>query len=244
MKTKRLLMVTILFLIIYNLYGQTKSYFPSLTRISVDTTYKVFFGYDKSTTHLINKHCYELDKSNPLHCYEDSIFDHLKVIAKFKNKALKDSIYIIYSEGPSADPLFEVYTNAVARKVIGRFFCLEFYINSSGTIYTSGHTNSMFNKRRKFQIENDTITEVQQPYLYVGMKGKTMKELTLFKEKTGKDIVAQLPKNYEIEVLLAEPSADEFNLLYLVRTHFGLVGWLRLENLFDHVIKDLYYTGD
>jgi len=244
--TKQLLILTFLFTIIIRLSGQPQSYFPNLTRISVDTTYNVFFGYDKSTTRLINKPCYQLEKADPFHCYEDSVPVTWIILAKFKNKSLKDSIYIVYSEGLSADPVFEVSTKPDASTIIGSFYCLEFYINASGTIYTSGHTNNMFNKRKKFQLKNDTIVEVQQPYLYVGMKGKTMKDVTLFKDKVGKTIVAQLPKEYEIEILLAESGTKDFEIetLFLVRTDFGLVGWLRLEGFGEQVLKDLYYAGD
>lgn len=106
----------------------------------------------------------------------------------------------------------------------------------------------MYNRRRKFQLQNDTILEIKQPYNYVGLKGKTEKSITLYKDKTGPDIVAQLPKAYEIEVLLAESPTKDFesDQLFLVRTDFGLVGWLRLstEDVYEPVLKGLFYAGD
>jgi hypothetical protein len=244
--TRKLLTTTFLIVIALNVFGQRKSYFPNLTRVSIDATYNVFFGYDKSTTHFINKPCYLLDNKDPLHCYQDSVISTWTFVAKFKNEFLNDSVNIVYSEGMSADPGYIVSTKA--DKIIGRFSCVEFYINATGTIYTEGHVNNMFNRRRKFQIQNDTIFEVRQPFCYVGMKGKTLKEITLYNDKVGNEIVAQLPKNYEIEILLADGTTKDFDIdyYYLVKTDFGLVGWLRITNddLYGTVLKDLFYNGD
>ena len=226
-------------------FSQTKLYFPNLTRVSIDTTYKVFFSYDKKFTRIINKPCYSLDKKDPLYC-EDNSLGVWTVVAVFKNENIKDSVNIIYSEGLSADPEFEVTTKT--SKLISRFSCVEFYINRSGTIYTSGHLNSIYNRRRKFQIQDYTILEIKQPYNFVGLKGKTLKAITLYKDKIGNETVAQIPKDYEIEILLADESTKDFDIDYnfLVKTDFGLVGWLRLTNddIYGNILKDLYYAGD
>ena len=242
--TTRLLISAIFLLTILSAHGQAKMYFPNLTRVSIDTSLKVFFGYDKKTTHFINKPCYALDEKDPRHCFRDSVFAEWTVVAKYKYDKLADTVYIIYSAGLSDDPGFGIYTKD--DKIIGSITCLEFYINASGTIYTAGHTNSMYNRKRKFQIQGDTLVEIKQPYNYVGLKGKTLIDLTLHKEKTGIEIVAQLPKGYEVEVLLAEASTKDFEMDYnfLVRTDFGLVGWLRLEGFVEPVIEGLYYAGD
>ena len=159
---------------------------------------------------------------------------------------MNDSLYIIYSQGMSEDMVFELATKPDASTRIGSFYCLEFYINSLGTIYTAGHTNNMFNMRRKFQLQGDTIREVRQPFYYVGLKGKTLNEITLYAVKSGKDIVAQLPADYEIEILLAEYAEKdtEMGTRFLVRTEFGLVGWLRVEGFAEGVLKELYFAGD
>ena len=226
--------------------GQSKPLFPNLTKVCIDTAVKVVFGYDKTTTRFINKPCYKLDTKDPLHCDKDSIFATWILVAKYKNKNMNDSLYIIYSQGMSEDMVFELATKPDASTRIGSFYCLEFYINSLGTIYTAGHTNNMFNMRRKFQLQGDTIREVRQPFYYVGLKGKTLNEITLYAVKSGKDIVAQLPADYEIEILLAEYAEKdtEMGTRFLVRTEFGLVGWLRVEGFAEGVLKELYFAGD
>jgi hypothetical protein len=243
MKTRILILSAFLTSILTAL-GQTKSYFPTLTKVSIDTSYKAYFGYDKSSR-LINKFCGTLDKKDPFYCSESSLIEGV-VVARYKNQALKDSVNILFSGGMSDDPEFSVYTKS--GRTMGRIACVEFYINSSGTIYTSGHANNMYNRRRKFQIQNDTILEIKQPYNYVGMKGKTQKDITLYKDMQGSDIVAQLPKGYEIEILLTDATTKDYQIdhFFLVKTDFGLIGWLRLtnEDIYGAVLKDLFYAGD
>ena len=243
MKTQLLTAILVLITLL-NVFGQNKTIFPNLTKISIDTTYKVVFGYDTKTSRLINKPCYMLNKKDPLHCDKGSVFAEWTLVAKFKDGSKKDSLNIIYSEGMSADPGFVISTKA--GKIVSRFSCIEFYINSFGTIYTSGHVNNMYDRRRKFQIQADTITEIKQPYNFVGLKGKALRDITLYKDKIGDEIVAQIPNGYEIEILLAGSAAKDFEteLNFLVKTEFGLVGWLRLDGFSDRVIEGLYYAGD
>ena len=244
--TARLLSFVLLISISLTSFGQTKLYFPNLTRVSIDSTYNVFFAYDKKYTRLINKPCFLLDRKNPYYCDKDSVFADWIIVAKFKSENFKDSLTIVYSQGMSADPSFTITDSNDKR--IKDFSCLEFYINGSGTIYTSGHTNNMFDRRRKFQMQNDTIMEIIQPFNYVGLKGRTLKAITLYKDKIGNEIVAQLPKDYEIEILLADGATPDFDLdtNFLVKTDFGLVGWLRLneDDTYGAILKELYYAGD
>lgn len=245
MKIKQLT-TTFLLLISLNAIGQTKSYFPNLTIVTIDKTYKVLLGYDKSTTRLINKPCYLLDKNDPLHCYIDSVVDTWSFVGKFKIKNMEDSLNLKYSQGLSADPEFSILSET--GKELGKFSCLEFYINALGTIYTAGHVNNMYNKKRKFQILKDTIIEIQQPFNYVGVKGKTLKDITLYKSKIGDTVIAQIPKNQEIEIILAEGATEDYSIdyFYLVKTEFGLIGWLRLskDDYQGKVLENLFYKGD
>lgn len=243
MKTRSLIIIIILTTVL-NLYGQNKTAFPYLTKVSLDKTLNVIFGYDKKSVRLINKPCYLLNKKDPLHCDKDSVLAEWVLVAKFKVNNIKDSLNIVYSPGMSDDPGFVIATKS--DKIIGRFSCIEFYINNLGAIYTSGHINNMYDRKRKFQIQADTVTEIGQPYNFVGLKGKALRDVTLYKGKTGDEVVAQIPKGIEIEILLAESTTKDFETdnIFLVKTEFGLVGWLRLEGFSDKVIEGLYYNGD
>jgi hypothetical protein len=193
---------------------------------------------------LINKKCFDLNPKDPYFASKEDIsMESAVVVAKFKNENFKDSLVVLYSAGASDDPSFSIMKSA--NQKVEEFYCTELYLNTNGVLYTAGHTNNMFNHRHKFLFQKDKIVEVSQPYYYVGLKGKTTKAITLYQEKTGNETVAQLPIAYEIEVLLAEKKND-LERLFLVRTDFGLVGWLRLseKDLYDRVIEGLYFAGD
>ncbi len=238
--------LTLFLLISFSSIGQSKSYFPTLTRAYIDKEYNVYFNYDKKVARFLYKPCYSLPKNHPVYCDSTDIIEPWYLVAKFKSNLFKDSLDIVYSAGLSGDPSYSV--SDITGKILTSINCTDFYINDLGIIYTSGHTNNMFNQRRKFEIKKDTVLEVKQPYYYVGLKNKTLKPITLYKEKTGKEVIAQLPKNYTVEVLLAENTSDNFHShkYFLVKTEFGLVGWLRLTDYegYDPVIEGLFYAGD
>ena len=243
---KQLLIITLFFAFFCANCSQPKSNFPDLTKVAIDEPGNVFFAYDKETTRFINTSCSMLAADDPFFCNEDEMFEEQLVVAKFKNKLLNDSVVITYSSGPSADPVFVVST--AEGKAIKSFYCLEFYLNSSATIYTSGHTNNMYDRRRKYQLQSDTIVEIGQQYNYVGLEGRSLKEITLYNEMEGTEIIAQLPVGSEIEILLADGSLADFDIdiTYLVKTDFGLVGWLRLsgQDAYGEIMEELFYAGD
>ena len=215
-----------------------------MTRVQVDTSLNAWFGYEKGTK-VINRSLQTLDPRDPY--YRDSEAVVLgELVAQYNAPGMKDSLTVVFESGMSDDPEFSIFGKG--QKLIGHVSCLDMYINASGVIYTAGHANNMFNRRRKFQIQKDTLLEVKQPYYYVGLKGQLQKDITLYRDKTGPDVVAQLPKGYEVEVLLAESTTKDYEIdnLFLVRTDFGLVGWLRLSNedTFGGVLKELYFRGD
>ncbi len=236
----------LLFMGISSLNAQNKSYFPSLTRVLIDKDYNVYFSYEKNATRFLNKPCYTLPKKHPVYCDSTEFGSNWVLVAKYKSPLFKDSLDIVYSAGLSADPDFTI--SNFKGKILHSINCTDFYINELGGIYTAGHTNNMFDQRRKFEIKKDTIIEVKQPFYYVGLKSKTLKNVILYKEKTGKDVLAQLPQNYPVEVLAAEYISGDFEpqRLFLVKTEFGLLGWLRLGDYgsSDPVIEGLFYAGD
>jgi hypothetical protein len=152
------------------------------------------------------------------------------------NDKMDDKILVTYDEGLSADPSFSFLKKKKDKYEF--FFSLsgtKLFLPGNGNIYVEGHTNNYFNERRKFRLKNDSIIEVRQPFLYVGLKTKNSKTVKLFGDKEQNNIVATLSPESEIEVLLND---GEF---YLIRTSFGLVGWWK----FDYgIIKEVFYYGD
>jgi hypothetical protein len=231
--------------IFINTYCQTNKAFPAMQKVYIDTSYlRCIFGYETPSSTLINITCDQLPRKDYWYCDPTETGEITIKLARFRNDKLKDSFDILYSPGVSDDPVF-IISNKNG-KTIGSVNCLEFYITNSGIIYTAGHTNNMFNKRQKFQLTPDTLIEIKQPYYYVGLKSKTLSPLTLYANKTGNDIVAQLPKDYQIEILLCDEGYNDSDMQFLVKTEFGLVGWLRLKSNYEYEtpIEGLFYRGD
>ncbi|MFN8346607.1 MAG: hypothetical protein U0X91_16510 [Spirosomataceae bacterium] len=245
MKSAFLLLIC-LFITAYTSVGQTNNYFPQLTKLRIEGGMRpAIFGYDKSAVKLIRKKAIQLPKNDPWYC-PDPDAPCFEKVAAFQHPLFKDSLYVLFSFGPSEDPNFAVGTKE--GKMLGNINGLEFYLTNNNTFYINGHTNNLFNKKRKFEIRKDTVTEVIQPFYYVGLQSVTLTNVVLYQSKTGPETVASLPKGYKVEVVLAEYGKPDFELEthFLVKTDYGLMGWLRLNpnDSPDKIIKGLFFAGD
>lgn len=160
------------------------------------------------------------------------------------NAADKTSYAIEYDEGMSVDPGFTIYKVGNEPIEIGSFSATEIIIPGNGNIYLSGHTNNMFNTRRKFKLVGNKFIESKQPFYYVGLETQTNEAITLYASQEMKTSVAKLGKDSKITVLLNEGKN------YLIKTSFGLVGWYRLEKEFPvglhhkSALHGIYFNGD
>jgi len=182
----------------------------------------------------------------------------VKAIVTRLSNTSKNEYLVIFCEGISVDPFFEIYrivgekqeidssfqiyaiTNEAKRK-IGGISGLEIVIPGNGNVYVYGHTNNMFNMRRKFTLKDDQLEEIKQPFYYVGLVSKTTQSVNLFSDISSKEKVAQLPAGYEVEVLINK--GDN----YLIKTPFGLTGWISIPfgTMSEQTpIKGIYFAGD
>lgn len=205
------------------------------------------FGYDKSTFTVVRKRCEALPADHP--CYDAENTMEYVLVGTYRNASMTSPVYILYTPGMSDDPAFRIVEES--GRTLWDEAADELCIHASGVIYTAGHTNKMINERRKYTYAAGRVTETPQPYLYAGIKGKLRKPVTLYSDRTRGVVVANLPVGYEVEVLLSEntdPLAEELPKHYLVRTAFGLVGWLRLTDNdmyhLDPVVRGLGFQGD
>ncbi|MES2727760.1 MAG: hypothetical protein V4643_11700 [Bacteroidota bacterium] len=238
------IITTFFILTCYCSYGQKSAYFPNLKKIYIDTAHKEFiFGYDAKSIKLLNIKCSRLPKADYWYCGDDDP-ESITKLAQIHNAKIPDTLDILFDTGPSDD--FEFIIAKKSGRVIGSVNALELYVMENNIIYTAGHTNNMFNKRRKFQLLPDTLLEIRQSFYYVGLKSKTTAALTLYKAKTGNEVIASIPKDYDVEVLLCDPGTDNSEKFFLVKTEFGLVGWLRLKenHTYDTPIEGLRFFGD
>lgn len=118
---------------------------------------------------------------------------------------------------------------------------LCFYFPGNGNIYVSGHNNTMFNTRKKYQWRNGTFVEVRQPFRLVGLETTTKAAIEIFSSKDYKQVVASLPKDSKVSVVLNEGEH------YLLKTPFGLLGWIRIPDgtsRDESPIVGIYFAGD
>lgn len=165
----------------------------------------------------------------------------LLVLECFLEKGDKTPYRVYFSPGPSEDPVFIFHKKSGASwSELVTLPGKKLYILGNGSLFTSGHTNNMFDMRRKYQVSKGSIEEVLQPFYYVGIKSKTLRPAVLYRSQEMKEVIAQLPKNYAVEILLNQ---GEF---YLVKTSFGLTGWLRLsgDQRESGLFSEIYFAGD
>lgn len=230
-KLKRIFFSLVIIIFSTQINAQVKQSFPQYKWIdlSLDCGGSSWFGYSPNTFIPIGIFCDKLPHGNP--CYIAENPEQYYFIGCYKNSLMKEPYYIIFIPGINDDPSFLI-TNS-KNEPIRIDFANEMCINDLGFIYLAGRSEKMYYQRIKLHLTENGVREIPQPYYYVGIKDKLLEAIVLYSEKEGGEIVAKLPKGYEVEVLLAEGSSyskKEISKYYLVRTSFGLVGWLRLTN--------------
>ena len=240
-------LIILTFLIINSLlYSQNivgKKSFEKLTTFSVNYNEKIAsFTIDTSNSIIYNEKFEKISnkpkgfKLTDFECEINAIILAEVIIDKTTNRKAILTFGIC--------PEFEFYLYDIkTKKLIGYFSALNITIPGNNAIYTSGHL-SEFNVRQKFEINDYNIKEKKQPYYYVGLKSITLKSINIYTDKELTEVLAVLPKGYEVEVLLAEKSYD--NRIYLVKTSFGLIGWTKLkaEQYKSVDIEGLFYNND
>lgn len=163
------------------------------------------------------------------------------------SKGQKYDIVLWYTDGPSGDPAFEFY-EVLNNKKIEYMFTLsgtQIFIPGNGNIYVNGHTNNMFDKRKKFRFTGDKAVEIVQPYYSVSMKTKTLKNIQLYSDYECTQKLAVIGANSNIEIVAAEYT-DDISKKYLIRSPYGLMGWWKLDREYpaSEEIDGLYFAGD
>jgi hypothetical protein len=144
--------------------------------------------------------------------------------------------------GGSADPSCTFFQEVGGKlREVAKIEGLHFAMPGNGSVYVEGHSNTMFNVKRKFEWGNGSFLEVKQPFKFVGLDTVTREEVRLFASQEYKDVVAALPKSAQVKVVLNDGEH------YLVCTPFGLLGWIRIKDGVqqnESPIKGIYYAGD
>ena len=154
---------------------------------------------------------------------------------------------ISFTRGPSEDPTFEIIPTKSGIEPTS-LDGTRLYIPKGDNLYVDGWSNTMYNQRRKYTFNGKQFEEIKQPFYYVGLKTKIsfkdtpevqQKFVVLYQEKNTDKTVAVLPEGSEIEVLLSDGEH-----WYLVRSSFGLVGWVQAMNGERNTPIGVSFAGD
>lgn len=144
-----------------------------------------------------------------------------------------------YVPGASADPMFTIYSCSSSDTLeAGMIAATDLIIPGDGYIYASGHTNSMFDKHRKYTIEKQHIIEVEQPFYYVGLDTVTIDDIVIYSDFNNVYEVAQIPAGIHITVVINKDDK------YLLKTSTGIVGWITIPMGYNSPLKYIFYRGD
>lgn len=218
--------------------------FDYLEKIVISESYGgISVKYNSASTEVYNKNLGELPESDPFHPANGPQNHGMKVL-KTQIDPSGNEYIVVFSEGPSGDPTFYFYEADNPENSAFYLMCLKLYIPGNGSLYVSGHTNNHFNMRKKYQVQNNELVEVEQPFYYVGSKTNMLKPAKLYKTEQLSEVIANLPENYSVEVLVNKPGTN----MFLVKTDFGLTGWLQVPNKFlwrgNQMFEDIYIAGD
>ena len=226
----KIIYLVILLLIPINLLAQNK--FDDLEYRLINGFIEV--GYPKSNFDPIFKKC-----SSTNLCIG---FDESDIMIGRYQLENNTHLNLYYTEGPSDDPQLIIEYNT---KIILTADGEKFHFRGK-SLFVEGNSNNLFNKKRKFIFENGKFNEVRQPLYFVGIKGKLKRNIKIYETKSLKSTVANLPKNYPIEIVMAEFSENDLIEYFLVKTKFGLMGWLKIEIDDENggLIDSFYFHGD
>ena len=105
--------------------------------------------------------------------------DEDKVLMETKiDKKSKQKYYLLFTSGPSDDT--PLYFDSGKNTLLYEAQVTDVVITGTGVLYTISKSNHTFVRRRKFTYHNGALTEVPQPFYYVGLLSKTNNPITLF----------------------------------------------------------------
>lgn len=207
---------------------------PKLKTLVVSETYNTCkVQYDPSLSRVINRR----DPSLSDYAVDGEEMGGLLVLLDTQLDRNNPTRYLIgYDQGPSDDPSFIVFYKDT-KQAVGKtpyIAGLELLLLGNGAIYSSGHTNNMFNERHKYVITKGELSEVKQPFYYANIASELYKDFTIYADKeTMQQAVAFLPKGTKVTVVLAEeyfaPDMPDYpQQRFLLASPLGLCGWVNL----------------
>ncbi|GMU44539.1 MAG: SH3 domain-containing protein [Xanthomonadales bacterium] len=148
-----------------------------------------------------------------------------------------------YDDGPSCDPTFSLWKEG-ADVALGEFAGDHLVMPGNGALYLIRRSNRAFESREKWLLRDGRLTEASQSHYYVGLDTRARRELQLLQRPAADaGVLATVPPAERVLIVLQQTVASRD--WYLVRTPFGLVGWVRDDAYGeDRLFEDLQFLGD
>jgi len=238
---QRILGIVLAILFAHGLHADEASAFPGLKTLEIgDAAYdaKIRVHFNPTLAVVVNK---PMAQATAIDEPQTHVLDFYLDASKSRKLELN------FTNGMSDDPSFEVRLAGAANPIEygeNMFGALEVFIPGNGALYASGHTNTSFNRRQKFSFDGTKLVESKQPYFYVGLNSKALRDLSIYAdqpaaEKAKGTPLAVIAKGSALTVLINE---EEF---YLLKSTFGLVGWVKLSpSQSAEDIEGLFHAGD
>lgn len=200
--------------------------FPYLSFLESSETYlRALVGYNRKTTTIINTKRSALPKSHPLYVADEFEADDVLLMDTTLGNDGK-RYFVLFSAGASADPEFYLIDPHEPEKYWAELPGNALVMPGNGTAYVAGRYNEMFTRRNKYLYLTSGMSEVKQPFAYVGLKSRTLSPVTIYTDPDEKREIAKLPLGTEVEVLLADERVERpQKICLLLKTPFGLIGW-------------------
>jgi hypothetical protein len=156
------------------------------------------------------------------------------------------NLIIQFEEGPSADPGFRVLReneSGVPTLISGQHqthYGISALIPGDGALYISGHVNSYFNHRRKFELRDGNIVELTQPFYYVGLESVALTELIMYADGSLTREIYRMQEGEPVTVIINDGEN------YLVMNRWGITGWWKPDRTGQHAtqIRGFFFFGD
>jgi hypothetical protein len=165
-------------------------------------------------------------------------------VAKLRLSARSgDTLIVDYTEGPSCDPAFIIsrVEKCGQRRLDWAIDGLDFEAPGDGFFYIRGHTDSWFDMRRKFTVEGGNLREVKQPFYYVGLETKTLRQVPIFSTQGCGEYIGVIEEGVPVTVILSDGRT------FLLKIDHDVLGWWRPQNMAQQraeEIEGIYVRGD
>jgi hypothetical protein len=153
-------------------------------------------------------------------------------------------LLIEYHQGPSWDPMFIIYRLAPDGTRTQLTFAGQYptgliaELPGDGALYTRGHVNEYFDKRKKYTFQDRLFRELLQTTYYVGLESEALVDLYLLNRDTHKSS-AVIRAGEPVSVLVNQGD------WYLLKDRHDITGWWRPTRTGQQAveIKDFYFAG-